>query len=248
MAVNFFDSAGSDLDNLFSANNSNTGALGYLTSGNQDLGNRYFKGSLNRTIGYYDSAGTDIGYTRGKIVAPTGSITITRNNWTNTLYGINCSDGENGWNCSRRYGNGYLNVNLSINNNVPISGINYYLEARSNWDTSSDANIPIYLNINSTIKPTFSVTCGSYYASKCNLKIDTYTLKAIVPYSCKNCWTGYPNIILSTSSKNFNIGFLAYTNVNWWAVAARIVAYVYNDAGGTWITSNEQLLGNYHST
>lgn len=39
MAVNFFDSAGSDLDNLFSANNSNVGALSYLASNNQDLYN-----------------------------------------------------------------------------------------------------------------------------------------------------------------------------------------------------------------
>lgn len=39
MVVNFFDSADSDLDNFFSANNSNIGALSYLTSNNQDLAN-----------------------------------------------------------------------------------------------------------------------------------------------------------------------------------------------------------------
>ena len=49
MSVNYFNSAGTDLDNLFYTNNGNAGAVGFIEASGQDLGNRYTNAS---TLGY----------------------------------------------------------------------------------------------------------------------------------------------------------------------------------------------------
>jgi hypothetical protein len=69
MSVNFFNSAGTDLDSLFYVNNGNAGGIGFINASGQDLGNRYTNAStLGYSVGYKNSAGTDLGYLRGNAV------------------------------------------------------------------------------------------------------------------------------------------------------------------------------------
>lgn len=77
MASNYRNSAGTDLDNLFRVTNSNAGAIGFIESGGQDLGNRYPTGSLGYNVGYKNSAGTDIGYLRSNDFATDVNLRIT---------------------------------------------------------------------------------------------------------------------------------------------------------------------------
>lgn len=71
MSVNYFNSAGTDLDNLFYTNNGNAGAVGFIEASGQDLGNRYTNAStLGYAVGLVNSAGTDLGYLRGSAVPP----------------------------------------------------------------------------------------------------------------------------------------------------------------------------------
>lgn len=71
MSVNYFNSAGTDLDNLFYTNNGNAGAVGFIEASGQDLGNRYTNAStLGYAVGLVNSAGTDLGYLRGSGVPP----------------------------------------------------------------------------------------------------------------------------------------------------------------------------------
>ncbi len=70
MSVNYFNSAGTDLDNLFYTNNGNAGAVGFIEASGQDLGNRYTNAStLGYNVGFVNSAGTDLGYLRGNYAA-----------------------------------------------------------------------------------------------------------------------------------------------------------------------------------
>lgn len=71
MSVNYFNSAGTDLDNLFYINNGNAGAVGFIEASGQDLGNRYTNAStLGYGVGYVNSAGTDLGFLRGNAIPP----------------------------------------------------------------------------------------------------------------------------------------------------------------------------------
>jgi hypothetical protein len=81
MSVNFFNSAGTDLDSLFYVNNGNAGGIGFINAFGQDLGNRYTNAStLGYAVGYKNSAGTDLGYLRGNAVPPQ-----IQNNWANYI-------------------------------------------------------------------------------------------------------------------------------------------------------------------
>ena len=71
MSVNYYNSAGTDLDNLFYVNNGNAGAIGFVEASGQDLGNRYTNAStLGYSVGYVNGSGTDLGYLRGNLVPP----------------------------------------------------------------------------------------------------------------------------------------------------------------------------------
>lgn len=74
MTCGYLNSAGTDLDNIFAVTNSNAGALGFRCSNDQDLGNRYPSGSLGYSVGFLNSAGTDIGYLRCKTQTVNASI------------------------------------------------------------------------------------------------------------------------------------------------------------------------------
>lgn len=66
MTSGYQNSAGTDLDNIFLADNSNGGAINMQISTGQDLGNRYNNGStLGYAVGFQNSAGTDLGNLRG---------------------------------------------------------------------------------------------------------------------------------------------------------------------------------------
>lgn len=88
MSVNYFNSAGTDLDNLFYVNNGNAGAIGFVEASGQDLGNRYTNAStLGYSVGFVNSAGTDLGYLRGNAVPPSIS-----NYWANNTSYTNSND------------------------------------------------------------------------------------------------------------------------------------------------------------
>lgn len=94
MSVNYFNSAGTDLDNLFYTNNGNAGAVGFIEASGQDLGNRYTNAStLGYNVGFVNSAGTDLGYLRGSAVPPgvnsywanIGQLYVNKNYYNNNL-------------------------------------------------------------------------------------------------------------------------------------------------------------------
>ncbi len=257
MAVNFFDSAGSDLDNLFSANNSNAGALGYLTSGNQDLGNRYIKGSLNRTIGYYNSAGTDIGYSRGKIVAPTATTSIAvqhysdqgnctydggRYHYCNHCKTVCDSNGESCSTSCKQFGRGLLTLTINITNNVPITSIDWYLIIQDRHsDLGSNRPWTFYWNVNSTNVPTYP----SYSSGVQNYSSTTY-----LNFDYENHWLD-TNKLITTSNTTLKIGYCIPKSleISWWGFWAKSKAYIKNSAGGLWVQSTNYVkLAGYHNT
>ena len=112
MTCRFLNSAGTDLDSLFLVNNSNAGALGFQTSAAQDLGNRFATGSLGYSVGYRNSANTDIGTLRGNSSAPVFSAyNATMNNLYNSGK-TQCwhSSGEDQYSHAQRYMRGYIYV------------------------------------------------------------------------------------------------------------------------------------------
>lgn len=67
MTCGFKDAAGTDLDDIFQVTDKNVGPLGFQQSDGKDLGNRYDDDIiLGYSVGYRNSAGTDIGFLRGK--------------------------------------------------------------------------------------------------------------------------------------------------------------------------------------
>lgn len=134
MASNYLNSAGTDLDNVFYVDNSNAGALGFLTSDNQDLGNRYPAGSLGVEVGYKTAAGTDIGYLRANIKPVEGTITNSVSNYNpEDSDTIRCETTDSSTTC-RCYAESYatqIKGTLTISNNMTPTEIKWILEGRS---------------------------------------------------------------------------------------------------------------------
>lgn len=138
MASNYLNSAGTDLDNVFHVDNSNAGALGFLTSDNQDLGNRYPAGSLGVEVGYKTAAGTDIGYLRANIMPVEGTITNSVSNYNpEDSDSSRCETVDSNTTC-RCYAESYatqITGTLTISNNMTPTEIKWILEGKSTSGT-----------------------------------------------------------------------------------------------------------------
>lgn len=138
MASNYLNSAGTDLDNVFHVDNSNAGALGFLTSDNQDLGNRYPAGSLGVEVGYKTAAGTDIGYLRANIKPVEGTITNSVSNYNpEDSDSTRCETADSSTTC-RCYAESYatqITGTLTISNNMTPTEIKWILEGKSTSGT-----------------------------------------------------------------------------------------------------------------
>lgn len=123
MASGYLTNSGADLDTLFYSSNTNAGALGYIDPMGRDLGNVYPSGSLGYKVGYANREGTDIGYLRSSVQAPTlasRSVKITRKYNSHNVscsYTTSCcdTDGYNCYDCERsrspgRLAYGYITV------------------------------------------------------------------------------------------------------------------------------------------
>lgn len=120
MTVNYYNSAGTDLDSLFLVTNGNDGGVGFFNASGQDLGNRYAGGSsLGYGVGLLNSAGTDLGYLRGKGTAPSISAVSVTSNLHSYLMndgGIQNEDWEYYPVCTA---NGYFYFNYSCSGTAP---------------------------------------------------------------------------------------------------------------------------------
>ena len=138
MASNYLNSAGTDLDNVFHVDNSNAGALGFLTSDNQDLGNRYPAGSLGVEVGYKTAAGTDIGYLRANIKPVEGIITNSVSNYNpEDTDSTRCETADSSVTC-HAYAESYatqITGTLTISNNMTPTEIKWVLEGKSTSGT-----------------------------------------------------------------------------------------------------------------
>jgi hypothetical protein len=117
MTCNFKNSAGTDLDSLFTVDNSNGGALGFKISDGADLGNRFTnKVKLNQTIGFKNSAGTDIGNLRGKFTAPSSfsSFSVSNPGWENHCGTTSCPAGAYTGTCTEYSGESSYSYSCTI--------------------------------------------------------------------------------------------------------------------------------------
>ena len=140
MSVNYYNSAGTDLDNLFYTNNGNAGAVGFAEASGQDLGNRYTNAStLGYSVGYVNSAGTDLGYLRGNAVKPTISaaeVSIHGKHHTSSTGPQYTTSGEDteitGYSPSHS-GNGYVYYKYNCSGTAPL-----YCEIRMALTATND--------------------------------------------------------------------------------------------------------------
>lgn len=247
MASNFFNSSGTDLDNLFQITNSNAGTLGYVCSNGEDLGNRYPTGSLGTTIGYYSSAGTDIGYIRTKEVAPTGTVSLTVSNYSKTTVGDHHSGREDSCSAYQGVVSGCLNISIDITNGMPVTGIRYHLE----MPVSAYISPPVLsVNIDSTIRPSVRINCsgGDSNSSKCscNRYYSWGSSSISVPKVTSGTKWSRSSSFITTTKLNLSVGYMhtgnyrSHTDIA--SYKGRIAVYVYNNSGGTWLISNDQII------
>jgi hypothetical protein len=231
MAVNYKNSAGTDLDSLFYTDSSNGGAIGFLTSGGVDLGNKYTnKSTLGYNVGYKNSAGTDLGYLRGNLIKPSASVTLNKisgNFGTNYDY---CEVGEQTWNCSHRWLTNASSWNISSNGG-PISTISVTLQAILRETTRAAIN---FANNTLTIPPHLRgsmYTCANHYGG-CNFYSDSHYSLIVA----RNTWTDWQTLSNSSLSGNFAMqGRAPWSN----GFCIRIKAVLSNAAGSITIYSNE---------
>lgn len=246
MTSNFLNSAGTDLDDVFYVNNSNAGALGFQLSNGQDLGNRYPSGSLGYNVGYKNSAGTDIGYLRCKLVAPTASINVSTSNvnlYNSDSYGYWYE--SSGHNSYSQYivktGRGTLTCNISSTNGMPINSVDWYVEVYMNMTYSSSSWI-LRLNRDSNVIPSYDVTVPSKGRPTIEWSNTTHT---VTPQ--QNAWIRSASLgTSSATNKTISCCFETSASVSDGGVVyIRCVAYVSNSVGGTWVTSPQITIYNH---
>lgn len=221
MAVNYFNSSGTDLDNLFYVNNSNGGGVGYLTNNGQDLGNRYSNSStLGTTIGYYNSAGTDLGYLRGKLEVPTITANITKNNTQYSTYSDSCTDPDCNFACQLNMPFYGIKLNITKTNTMPITSINLSIEATITNSTSSTLSLYVCGKYNTlTYKPSslfrsdcsnVGCRCSVYVAKLTSSSNDTDFLKK---FSNNSSYISIGNISIGqVLNYNFTIGAISISD------------------------------------
>ncbi len=222
MASGYLNSAGTDLDNLFSNTSSNAGALGFLVSNGQDLGNRYSVGSIGTNVGYKNSAGTDIGFLRGKVIAPTASITLTRTNHVDREKGV-CTEwdgyGEVCYTSTRDFSY-TMNTNVSVSNGQPVTNVQYIYQIKYPSDTGR-YRAHIYLDALGGTKIVDNVSFPS------------------------NTWTTFYTSNSTSLSESRHFYFRFYGNWNGKGqYDTRIQVVVTNSAGSNTYTSSNTLYNN----
>lgn len=246
MASNYRNSAGTDLDDVFYVNNSNAGALGFLCSNGQDLGNRYPSGSLGYNVGYKNSAGTDIGYLRTKLVPPTATSTVaTSNMGSDTMYTqVRIEDTESAYYVSMyiAYSQGVLKPTITINNGMSVDSVKWYLQGYSTGFGWADNTRYVYINFSSTKIPSYGygTSGGTMYA-----RVSNYQKTFGIPKSASSSSVATSDILGTTSSLSTNISFVIIprssaddSHIATGSIYLRVRAYISNASGGTWINSS----------
>lgn len=235
MSVNYFNSAGTDLDNLFYTNNGNAGAVGFIEASGQDLGNRYTNAStLGYVVGLVNSAGTDLGYLRGNYVA--ASMQDRYDNLT-TYYNqeIGASDDIGTW--YRRYAYGFLNVGCTAYG----TGCSWALAIQAlngNTGRSSQGDIGYLDNSTANLKNTNSRTQTGFWAPWNKEGSATKLGGMLSPNSATDSLTIYSGVCDAHPSRVFAIElFASYGDGDYYtagvSVGLRVLQRVWNDAADT---------------
>ena len=249
MASNFLNSEGTDLDDVFYVNNSNAGALGFLMYNGQDLGNRYPSGSLGYNVGYKNSAGTDIGYLRGKLVAPTVSADLSTPSWTfNQAWSQYYIPDMSYHDVYFYYNNGILTPTL-VASNAPVTNVDWYIEyyVQSSYNPKYDHPLSSCAFVfNSTTQPKPSkLTTRDENGPSYVLGVDyglisvTWSTGIDTGKLSKNQWFRSAKLG-TTNTLSVNIGVGCGYDWNYDHIFKfRVVAYAYNSVGGCWVTTPE---------
>lgn len=235
MSVNYFNSAGTDLDNLFYTNNGNAGAVGFIEASGQDLGNRYTNAStLGYAVGLVNSAGTDLGYLRGNYVA--ASMQDRYDNLT-TYYNQEIgADGELGtW--YRREAYGFLNVGCTAYG----TGCSWALAIQAlngNTGKSSQGVIGYLDSSTANLKNTKSRTQTGFWAPWNKEGSETKLGGMLSPNSATDSLTIYSGGCDAHPSRVFAIALYArYGSDDYYtagvSVGLRVLQRVWNDAADT---------------
>lgn len=229
MSVNFFNSAGTDLDNLFYTNNGNAGAVGFIETSGQDLGNRYTNAStLGYAVGLVNSAGTDLGYLRGNYVA--ASMQDRYDNLT-TYY----NEEIEGFDTYSRNAYGFLNVGCTAYG----TGCSWALAIQAlngNTGRYSQGTLRYLDSSTADLSETSSYTQRGFWSSSDTDGDRTKLGGMLPPNSATNSLTIYSGVCDAHPSRVFAISLIAQdddvrrTGVS---VGLRVLQRVWNDAADT---------------
>lgn len=235
MSVNYFNSAGTDLDNLFYTNNGNAGAVGFIEASGQDLGNRYTNAStLGYNVGFVNSAGTDLGYLRGNYAA--ASMQDRYDNLT-TYYNEETTMSSNNGAWYRRDAYGFLNVGCTAYG----TGCSWALAIQAlngNTGKSSQGVIGYLNNSTANLKNTKNRTQTGFWAPWNKENGATKLGGMLSPNSATNSLTIYSGVCDAHPSRVFAIALYAkygddYDYVAGVSVGLRVLQRVWNDAADT---------------
>lgn len=233
MSVNYFNSAGTDLDNLFYTNNGNAGAVGFIEASGQDLGNRYTNAStLGYNVGFVNSAGTDLGYLRGNYVYVAASMQDRYDNLT-TYYNEETETGG----MHKREAYGFLNVGCTAYG----TGCSWALAIQAlngNTGESTQGSIRYLDSSTANLKNTNSRTQAGFWGPL--NKADGFTKLggSLSPNSATNSLTIYSGVCDAHPSRVFAIALFArYGDDDVYtagvSVGLRVLQRVWNDAADT---------------
>lgn len=235
MSVNYFNSAGTDLDNLFYTNNGNAGAVGFIEASGQDLGNRYTNAStLGYNVGFVNSAGTDLGYLRGNYVA--ASMQDRYDNLT-TYYNKEIGASDDIGTHYRREAYGFLNVGCTAYG----TGCSWALAIQAlngNTGKSSQGVIGYLDSSTANLKNTNSRTQTGFWAPWNKEGGATKLGGMLSPNSATNSLTIYSGVCDAHPSRVFAIALYArYGSDDYYtagvSVGLRVLQRVWNDAADT---------------
>lgn len=242
MSVNYFNSAGTDLDNLFYTNNGNAGAVGFIEASGQDLGNRYTNAStLGYAVGLVNSAGTDLGYLRGNYAAASmqdryDNLTTYYNEEIGTAE-YTQDDAQNyigTWYRRRAYG--FLNVGCTAYG----TGCSWALAIQAlngNTGKSSQGAIEYLDNSTANLKNTKSRTQTGFWAPWNKEGSATKLGGRLSPNSATDSLTIYSGGCDAHPSRVFAIALYAHYGSDVYAagvsVGLRVLQRVWNDAADT---------------
>lgn len=233
MSVNYFNSAGTDLDNLFYTNNGNAGAVGFIEASGQDLGNRYTNAStLGYNVGFVNSAGTDLGYLRGNYAA--ASMQDRYDNLTTYYNEETKTQDDDPW--YRREAYGFLNVGCTAYG----TGCSWALAIQAlngNTGRSSQGDIGYLDSSTANLKNTNSRTQTGFWAPWNKEGGATKLGGMLSPNSATNSLTIYSGVCDAHPGRVFAIALYARygddVHTAGVSVGLRVLQRVWNDAADT---------------